>query len=428
MWVCIVIYVCAAVGVWIWRKGKIPQWCEKKVWRQMLCVLLLSNTLGLLLTVIDGRESAPQRQAVIERNSYGEGSRMRQLEAEIEGEETPLAVEVRVGAQEYSKEEIRKMFSEITEQLDLLIRGENASLDAVTHPLNLMTEVPGYPVKISWESDHSSVLDAEGNIAEDQVPEEGVLIELRGTLLCQEENELYVTNVMVCPREKTRQEKLTEAVMASVEQAEEATREDARFSLPDRIDGREVRWSEKREERGAYIALLGVVSAALVWLLDRQKKEKRQRERAQQMMLDYAEIVNQFVLMIGAGMTVKQAWKRILLEYRETGRTRYAYEEMKYAYHEMLSGVPEAECYERFGRRCAVPAYVKFGSLLSQNLRKGTRGLSEILMAESVQAFEERKDRAKKIGEETGTKLLFPMFLMLAVVLAMILTPAFLSM
>ena len=87
----------------------------------------------------------------------------------------------------------------------------------------------------------------------------------------------------------------------------------------------------------------------------------------------------------------------------------------------------EAESYENFGRRCNVQVYVRFGALLSQNLRKGMKGLTQMLKLESIQAFEERKARAKKLGEEAGTKLLFPMFLMLAVVLIIVIVPAFMS-
>lgn len=95
---------------------------------------------------------------------------------------------------------------------------------------------------------------------------------------------------------------------------------------------------------------------------------------------------------------------------------------------EMESGHTEAESYENFGRRCKVQAYVRFGALLSQNLRKGTRGLTELLKMEAIQAFEDRKARARRLGEEAGTKLLLPMFLMLTVVLVIVIVPAFLSM
>ena len=93
----------------------------------------------------------------------------------------------------------------------------------------------------------------------------------------------------------------------------------------------------------------------------------------------------------------------------------------------MDSGIAESESYENFGRRCDVQMYIKFGALLSQNLRKGTKGMTQLLKIESVQAFEERKARAKRLGEEAGTKLLLPMFLMLAVVLVIVIVPAFLS-
>ncbi len=42
-------------------------------------------------------------------------------------------------------------------------------------------------------------------------------------------------------------------------------------------------------------------------------------------------------------------------------------------------------------------------------------------------AFEERKQQAKRLGEEAQTKLLFPMILMLTVVMIIIMIPAYMS-
>ena len=80
---------------------------------------------------------------------------------------------------------------------------------------------------------------------------------------------------------------------------------------------------------------------------------------------------------------------------------------------------------EKFGRRCGTQEYMRFGALLSQNLRKGTKGLNDLLRLEAIQSFEERKARARRLGEEAGTKLLLPMFLMLAEVLVIVVVPAF---
>ena len=149
-----------------------------------------------------------------------------------------------------------------------------------------------------------------------------------------------------------------------------------------------------------------------------------------QMLKDYPDIINKLTLYLGAGMTVKRAWRKVTEGYareKEEGKKRYAYEEMIQTCHEMDSGVTESESYENFGRRCDVQVYIRLGALLSQNLRKGTKGLTELLKLESIQAFEERKAQAKRLGEEARTKLLLPMFLMLAVVLVIVIVPAFLT-
>ena len=65
--------------------------------------------------------------------------------------------------------------------------------------------------------------------------------------------------------------------------------------------------------------------------------------------------------------------------------------------------------------------------MLSQNVRKGSKGLTELLGREAEEAFEDRINLAKKLGEEAGTRLMIPMFLMLAIVFATVIVPAFFS-
>ena len=142
----------------------------------------------------------------------------------------------------------------------------------------------------------------------------------------------------------------------------------------------------------------------------------------------YPGMISKFTMLLGAGITVKGAWEKIVHNYEEQETKNPVYEEMKATLHEMQSGVPESEAYERFGKRCNITALIKFGALLSQNLRKGSKGLSDILRMEAIQSFENRKSRARQKGEEAGTKLLMPMMGMLAVVLIMVMIPAFLTM
>ena len=87
----------------------------------------------------------------------------------------------------------------------------------------------------------------------------------------------------------------------------------------------------------------------------------------------------------------------------------------------------ETEAYRRFGERCGQMKDKTFSTLLIQNLQKGTRYMADMLEQEAIEAWDERKRKARVLGEAAATKLLLPMVMMLAVVMAIIMIPAFLS-
>ena len=97
----------------------------------------------------------------------------------------------------------------------------------------------------------------------------------------------------------------------------------------------------------------------------------------------------------------------------------FAYEMIVLACREMDSGVAELEAYRRFGERCGQMKYKTFSTILIQNLQKGSRHMADHLEQEAMEAWDER--------EAAATKLLIPMIMMLIVVMAIIMIPAFLS-
>ena len=147
------------------------------------------------------------------------------------------------------------------------------------------------------------------------------------------------------------------------------------------------------------------------------------------MLMDYPGLIMKFTLLVQAGLTARKAFQKIALDYgkRENGKKREAYEEIRVACYEMDSGISEAEAYRRFGERCGQVKYKTLSTLLIQNLQKGSRYLADLLEKESVEAWEERKRKARVLGDTAATKLLFPMVLMLLVVMAVIMLPACLS-
>jgi tight adherence protein C len=172
-----------------------------------------------------------------------------------------------------------------------------------------------------------------------------------------------------------------------------------------------------------------LVAAVAMVIVKSREEQTKIAKRYEQLLMDYPGLVMKFTLLVQAGMTVRKAFQKIALDYRKKrpAKPRYAYEEVMAACYEMDSGVSEAEAYRRFGERCGQVKYKTFATLLIQNLQKGSRYLSDMLEKESMEAWDERKRRARVLGEAAATKLLVPMVLMMIVVIALVMIPAILS-
>lgn len=395
----------------------------------MILVTIGIFILGISVLLWDYWYSNTEITGGLKRNAYGEGTYVEELRVE-DSEGNMAEIEVEVLERQYTEEETEQLFERCILKLEKKILGENKSYDCIDSDMNLVTELSGEQVNISWELDRYDVMNVHGQLQEDSLEKEGTMVNLRATLTYQQDSKLqavYECTVMIYPKQK---ESLGTKVLNVIQQENEDTKTEEVFVLPQKAENSEVKYFHTMNTRGMVLLVMAILMGVLFYALGIQNREKELKDKKQQMIVDYPEIINKLTLYLGAGMIVKRAWKKIVEDYegqKETLGIRYAYEEMKQTYHEMESGVSEVESYERFGKRCNVQEYMKLGALLSQNLRKGTRGLGQMLKMEAMQAFEERKARARRKGEEAGTKLLVPMFLMLSVVLIIVIVPAFMS-
>ena len=415
-------------------RGRLLSWSKASENRRIVKAAGLIIALGILVTEADMTCSRTQMTPSIERNDYGKGKKVEELDVQIGNKKKKVRTSVEVSERQYSAKEVQELFSRIIRKMDRLILAGNETLDRVDEDLDLVTDIPGEPVKVSWELDRYDVMDIQGKLKEQNISEKGVLVKLNAVLTYtanEKEQASYQCVACVYPKKLSGEESTKKNVEEAIKKADTATKEKKKLILPEMLDTNELRYYQAFNERGPVITVMGMMIGILLYALQKQNIRKAEEERKKQMIEDYPEVISKLTLYLGAGMTVKKAWRKITEGYmkeKEDENERYVYEEMRQTCHEMDSGVTEAEGYENFGRRCDLQIYIRLGALLSQNLRKGTKGLSELLKLESIQAFEERKARAKRLGEEAGTKLLLPMFLMLVVVLIIVIVPAFLTM
>lgn len=412
------------------KKKVISLKISKNVLIKIGIILCVANTITFYVECTGRFSKGSTASGKVERDEYGGSTKTEEYQVTVEGETENIKVQV--SPRIYTEEEVRALFSEAEEELEQLVLDGNKSFDHVEKNLNLPSKVENFPFQISWELSRYDVIDFSGKLIEEELLEkdpekEGIVVTVTGTLRYEEWKEVYEKEIRVFAEEKepTREE----AILSLVETSDEKGRQEKYLILPDVWEGKKLSWTKVEEENGNYFLLFGVIISVLLIFDEKEKEAKRKKARKEELLLDYPEIISQFTMLMGAGMTAKNVWKKIAVDYKQqkekNGRVRVAYEEILYTWQEMQSGIPEAECYERFSRRCEVLPYMKMGALLTQNLKKGSKGLADMLMLEAVEAMEERKNRAKRLGEEAGTKLLAPMMLMLVIVLAIVVVPAF---
>ena len=384
----------------------------------VVCGVVLSAVLwisdGMATTIVDNQ---------INRNAYGDGPRNVSLVAD-DGEGI-YHIPITVSEKYYSQEELTQMSGDVIKILEREILGKNQGFDRIEHDMCLPESVKGYPFIVEWRTDNT-YMDSDGCLIQDKLTEP-VLMELTAVLSCEDYQIEHDMTVRICS--KAILPDISERLAKQVSALEEDTREQQNMTLPSEIENQNIHWSYKRNYRGLLFLVATPVLVCLIYYSKDRDLHKQVVDREEQMCMDYPEIVSSLALLIGAGMTVPNAWNKIARDYKQrcergSGK-RYAYEEMLLTIYEMESGVVQAKAYERFGRRCRIPSYNKLSTMLSQNIKKGAANLPLLLKEEAAEAFEERKHTARRLGEKAGTKLLMPMMMFLGITMLIIMVPAF---
>ncbi len=393
-----------------------------------IIVITIGTFVGIAM-IAGTEKNISKEQNSITRSNYGQGEKKINLIAEIketgEKEELSIVLPERI----FSEQELNTLFEDFKVVLSKKMLGKNASNKEVINDLDFITNIEEYPFQVKWYCSSYEYLSDLGELAE-QIPSSGVDILVIAEISYdnwKKETSFELRLYAGFSPKKTLRERIEEKIIQTMNE----TKENSYYILPDTIEGNEVIWSEKASNEPVFV-FFGIIIAIIILSLAMDYDLKEQvGKREEQMLIDYPELVSKICLLLGAGMTVRSVFQKIAKDYEQKkekgGKKRYVYEEIIVICYELESGISESESYDNFARRCKQSKYLKLGSTLSQNIKKGSSKLREILEKEAENAFEDRKGIAKKRGEEAGTKLLLPMMLMMAVVMIIIIVPAFLT-
>lgn len=420
-------------------------WCKRL--SSVFVILAAFNLLSVLSVLSSASYSGLVNGKYIKRPEHGEGKANIELQVKmVNNEDTadsenleeygPYSLELAVNEQGYTEKELENVFQKAYEYLKSKVLGNNVSFDLIYDKLNFIKSIPGTSITVKWIPDNYRLIQTDGSLNNEDIASEGIWTNVTVILTYDPGNNRqsreYVMSFRIMPKQYGDEELLQNELRQKLEQADKDTFEDPSLELPQQLSGYKLIWKEPKKKNSAVLPVLGIILAAAAWIGGDKELEKKLKKRKEQMLVDYPEIINKFTLLINAGMTIKQAWLRIADDYEkltaeDESYKRYAYDEIVFSARELRLGVAESHVYEQYGKRAGLIQYIKFSSLLCQNLKKGTKGLTQQLMYEAQEAFEERKENAKRLGETASTRLLLPMMAMLLIVLLMIMIPAFMS-
>ena len=391
-----------------------------------IIIFTLLLTLGFFANYQMGNQKSLK---TLKRREYGQGTYEQEVYAVVGENGQRQRVKLEIEERQYSKTELENYQREVLEKLPKLILGENKDFMHITKPLNLVTNLKGNPIEIQWISSNPDLVSWEGKLAKD-IPKEGEYLEIIGRLFFKETLYDYRQAIKVYPL--SRESQSLDMRLKDVSQKEnQDSKEEKEYVLPKSLEGKQVSWYEEKSKDFVGVLLLLLLFSGILPFVEREKRREKEKIKRRQMLLDYPEIVSKLTLLLGAGMSLRNAMGKIGLDYQKKRKIeekkRWAYEEILYTLKEMERGVGEMDAYVHLGERSSLLKYKTLSSLLSQNVKKGSGSILRLLESEARDAFEDRKRAARVSAEEAGTKLLLPMILMLILIFMILLVPAMMN-
>lgn len=390
-------------------------------------VLFVFGVLGFLAAVSEETRENGFENGLIARKEPGEGELETEANVYFEEKDVQYPVTVTIEERRYRKAEEEKLLSGAVKEMKETFCGKNDSLEKIILNPVVSDCYQDGAVTAEWTFSETDVITPDGEIRPEALKTGRQKVEALVSLKCGSSEMFYEFAFWISPQKKSKQEEILFKLKEQIA-AQETTEKYVR--LPDEVDGRKIEWREPASGQSFEILGLGALAAFAAFYAAGEQKKKQERKRKQKLLLAYPEFVSKLSLLLGAGMSISGALRKMNDMYqrkKRNGKEEEAYEELYRMVCEMDNGRGEIKAYQEFSERCDVQPYRKLVALLIAGQRVGSRRLMERLNEEADRVFAERKNAARRLGEEAGTKMLLPMMMMLIIVMGIVMAPAFLS-
>lgn len=400
---------------------------EIEYFRQKILLVSLIVMMSGLFGVGYCYTSSPDGKKIetLVRPSYGEGIKKYNLLVKRKNGKILGKANIELEERGYTEEEAAVICEAAYEKLIPILLNGNESFREIKKDMIFPNYIEGYEVEFEYVPDENFYISYEGKIDFERVDFLDGKFETNIYVICRlgGYETQYVLELIIL--EPTKSEAFLQSEIQS--EIDRNSINSKEINLPEKIEGYEVNYYIGKEDKLWIFIPIGFLLAFIIYKVKDNDLLTKLKEREEQLVSDYEEIVTMLMLLQNTGQSIKKSWEKIVTIYEKKGKKRYAYEEMKLARNKMKSGVMEIEAYREFGKRCGRYEYIKLANILEQNIVIGSNAMKVQLENEVIQARAEKLVITRKKAEECSTKLLIPMVMMLLVVMIILIVPSFLS-
>lgn len=289
---------------------------------------------------------------------------------------------------------------------------------------------------------YQNIIDSTGkvhnkNLSSDEVVE-GFII-LRFTSHTADREGLYKSNeyfieAKVLKGETTPLYEIKTDLTNKINEIDKNTLDKKYLKLPREIDNKKIIYKNKTNYSFLLVPVLLIAVCIILYIKTKFDVKEEEKRISELLKIDYPQIITKILIYVSSGLTMRNSIRLIANTYekkKEKGQVkekRKAYEEMVIAKKKLDNGMGEITVYEEMASNIKDRTYTRFINIIIQNIKNGNKDIKNILNLEVQDALFERKQRAKKLGEEASTKLVLPLMLMLLTIMIIIMVPAFMGM
>lgn len=152
-----------------------------------------------------------------------------------------------------------------------------------------------------------------------------------------------------------------------------------------------------------FLTVIGFAASAVSWNFCVLSLSDEVKNRSEESMVEFPDMVIKFALLINSGMVLRDAWHLVAYS-----KDNVLYKLMQDACEEMRNGHSEIDAIYDFGVKTNCQEIRKFTASMIQGVSKGNSELSIFLAEQAQEMLEHKRQILLQKGEKAAGKLLIP--------------------